>query len=262
MPFEVEERACGAPEGLILPGETADAALGRAVRIIQPAKGYRFSVDAVLLARFAAACGARQAVDLCCGSGVVGLCLLALGGAESVLGIDIQPEFVDRARRSARWNGWDRDRAWFETADIRNVSGLGRAGVADLVVANPPYRPLSEGKASEDPAIAAARHEVHADLDAAAAAAAHLLKVRGTFCVVYPARRLAGLLAGCRAARLEPKRIRLVHPREGEEASLALVEAVKGACEGLRVNSPLILHGVSGVGEKYSEEARFLLGPP
>lgn len=73
-------------------------------------------------------------------------------------------------------------------------------------------------------------------------AAAYALRLRGRACFVFPAERLAVLLKELAACRLEPKRLRFVHPREGEPARRVLVEARKGAGEGLIVEPPLFLY--------------------
>lgn len=248
----------GDPPGLGRSGESVDGALGGTVRLVQPRKGYRFGVDAVLLARFAAERPVARALDLGCGCGAVSLCLLALGGAREVLGIDIQEEMVDRARRGARWNGLS-ERARFEAADLRELRSRVPPQSFDLVVSNPPYRPCGSGRASPDPASALARHEVAGSLADAAEAAAFALGTGGAFCAVYPAARLAALLAGCRGAGLEPKVLLPVHPREGDPASLVLVRCARGGGEGLEVRSPLFLHAA---GPGYSPAAERLLGPP
>ncbi|MEW6489262.1 MAG: methyltransferase domain-containing protein, partial [Thermodesulfobacteriota bacterium] len=149
----------GSLPGFFGPGETGDSALGGTVRLVQPQKGYRFGVDAVLLARFAAERPAARALDLGCGCGAVTLCLLALGGAREVLGIDIQEQMVDRARRGARWNGLE-ERARFEVADLRELGRSIAPQSFDLVVSNPPYRPAASGRTSPDPACALARPAV------------------------------------------------------------------------------------------------------
>ncbi|NTU59453.1 MAG: methyltransferase, partial [Deltaproteobacteria bacterium] len=223
------------------PGESADAALGGAVRLLQPKKGYRFSLDAVLLARFAAERPAPRAVDLGCGCGVVGLCLLALGGAQALVGVDVQPDMVDRAARAARGNGFG-ERARFLEGDLCRIDGLLPARSAELVVSNPPYRALGKGRLSASPGASVARHEVACRLDDVVSAADHLLGVRGELCLVYPAERAAAAVEACRRRGLEPRELWPVYPGPGATASLVLFRAVKGAAEGLTVRAPLFLH--------------------
>jgi len=244
---------------LARPDETVDGALGGTVRVIQPARGYRFSVDAVFLARFAAEEPCGRALDLGCGCGVVALCLLALGGARCVVGLDIQPEMVDRARRSAVLNGWEA-RARFLEGDLREA---GRAVLAGerfpLVVANPPFQPAGRGRVSPDAAVALARHEVACTLEDVVAAARRMLARGGALCVVYPAPRLPQLLASCRQHGLAPEVLWPVHPRAGDPASRFLLRARQGGKGDLEIRFPLIVHEP---GRRYSRQAERLLGPP
>ncbi|TAL17143.1 methyltransferase domain-containing protein [bacterium] len=246
---------------LLLEGETADTALGGAVGVIQPATGFRFSIDAILLARFAAEGGYfENAVDLCAGSGVVGFCLLALGAAKKVTGIDIQPDFVGRAERGAEWNGFC-GRAKFRCRDVKAVPASMPSGAYDLVVCNPPYRPLHGGKVSKEPSLAIARYEVSMNLEDAVRGGSHLLKKGGEFSLVYPAGGVARVLSALEAEGLTPKRLRFLHPDGSSPASLVLAGAVKGKKEPLKVLAPLILHDRES-GRKYSAEAEHLLGRP
>jgi tRNA1(Val) A37 N6-methylase TrmN6 len=169
---------------------------------------------------------------------------------------------AERARRSAAWNGWG-ERARFLSGDLRSIGDVLPGRAFPLVVANPPYRPVGSGRVSPEGSCAVARHEVSCRLADVLAAAQYLLKERGEFCTVYPARRLGELMAGCRAAGLEPRAVRLVHPRAGQPATLALLRCEKGGREELEVRWPLVLHPDEGLGAaKYSEEAARLLGPP
>lgn len=246
------------PAHLLEAGETADAALAGTVRVIQPRRGYRFGVDSVLLARFAAERRASRAVDLGCGSGVVGMCLLALRGAREVLGIDIQGEMIDRARRAARWNGVE-GQTRFETMDLRDAVPCSLADGFDLAVTNPPYRSARSGRVSALSSAALSRHEIAGGLSDVVAAARQMLRPQGHLCVIYPASRLASLVTAVCREGIEPKVLRLVHPRSAEPASLALLRAVRGAKEGLEIRPPLFLHGH---GDRYSPEAGALLGHP
>ncbi len=243
----------------VRPDETVDGALGGAVRVIQPARGYRFSVDAVFLARFAAEEPGERVLDLGCGCGVVALCLLALGGARSVVGLDIQPAMVDRARRSAALNGWDACARFLE-GDLREVGRTVLGGERfPLVVANPPFQPAGRGRVSPDAAVALARHEVGCTLEDVVAAARRTLEPGGALCVVYPAARLPHLLASCRQQGLAPEVLWPVHPRAGEPASRVLLRARRGGRRDLEIRFPLIVHEP---GRRYSREAERLLGPP
>jgi tRNA1Val (adenine37-N6)-methyltransferase len=243
--------------------DTLDAALGGKVYVYQPRKGYRFSVDAILLARFAAEVEGEMVVDLGCGGGVVGLCMLRLSPGRTLLGLEIQEAFVARAIRAVKLNDFD-GKASFRCADISKPGQLGKAGVADIVVSNPPYRQVGEGRLSPDPSVAIARHEVRATLRDVVGAAAYLLKRGGSFCAIYPAFRLDELIGECRRQGLAPHTLRTIHSTADGNATLALLRAEKGGRGTFSVVAPLILHPQTdrqeGKGDKYSEEAIRLLG--
>jgi tRNA1Val (adenine37-N6)-methyltransferase len=79
---------------------------------------------------------------------------------------------------------------------------------------------------------------------------------RARACFVYPAAELATLLATVRAAGLEPKRMRAVHPTLDAPARLVLVEVLAGKPGGLVVEAPL----VERAGAAYTPEMREILG--
>jgi tRNA1Val (adenine37-N6)-methyltransferase len=80
-----------------------------------------------------------------------------------------------------------------------------------------------------------------------------LLKNGGRYFLVFPVARLVELVSLLRDRRLEPKRLRMVHPYQGRPASLVLIEAVKSGGVGLEILPPLVVHENGG---NYSEEVR------
>lgn len=221
----------------LLPGERVDR-LGRTpLRIIQHPKRYAYAVDAVLLAAFARPEPGMRVVDLCLGNGAVALFFLARTGGE-IDAVEISSELADMARRSARLNGLE-GRLRVYVGDVREAFRVLGAGRYDYLTCNPPYLPPHA--LPDNPFRALAHHEVALSFDAAARAAARLLKDGGRAAFVHRADRLTTVLAALRAARLEPKVLRLVYARPGTPAELLLVEAKKGAGEGLAVLPPLFL---------------------
>jgi tRNA1Val (adenine37-N6)-methyltransferase len=89
---------------------------------------------------------------------------------------------------------------------------------------------------------ALARHEINATLEDVLRAAGRLLKNKGRFFTVYPAGRTADLFQGLRRFRLEPKRVRFVHSRAGEDARLVLLEALKEGKAQVKILPPLVLY--------------------
>lgn len=227
------------------PGERLDDLLIGGYKVIQGQTQFRFSLDAVLLGHFAAVKPGAAAVDLGSGTGVLGLILLARGGG-TVTGVEINPVMADMSRRSAALNNVA-ERMSIVCGDIRDIGkGLLPPGRADLVVANPPYRPPGGGKVSPRDEVAVARHEIAGGLKDFAAAAAVLLKMRGRLAMIHLPERLADVVAELRAAGVEPKRLRFVHPSAAKKAKMILVEGVRGVRPGLEVLPPLMICDAAG----------------
>jgi tRNA1Val (adenine37-N6)-methyltransferase len=223
------------------------------VRIRQRKDGYRFSMDAVLLASFVNVRVLRRVADFGAGSGVVGIMLARrYPGAEVVL-VELQKGLHSLCIENVKNNDLE-DRVSAVRADVRELD----LGGMDLVVSNPPFRKPLSGRMSVEPEKAIARHELELSLSELVRAAARALRARGRFCLVHLPERLADVVAECRAAGLEPKRLRFVHGRERSEARMVLVEAVKQGRAAVRVEPPLIVY--EGRGQSYSREVREMYG--
>lgn len=233
--------------------ETVDGILGGALRITQPKRGYRFSLDAPLLASFMSPARGR-AVDLGAGSGIVGLILAHRSESLEVDAVELQPALASLALRNARDNRLDA-RVRVHLGDLRSVPLPGAA--FDLVVSNPPYQPLEQGRVSPESQRAIARHELACTIDDVVGTAARLLRGGGRLGLVYPAPRLARLLGAVERGGFSARRLRCVHPRGDEAAQLVLLDAEKGGKGMLELLPPLVLHGAD---RTYLPEAAQMLG--
>jgi tRNA1Val (adenine37-N6)-methyltransferase len=221
--------------------ETLDALFQGKLKLFQSRGGYRFSLDALLLADFMSYRGPEQIADLGTGNGVVALILAYLHPSLSITGLEIQPRMVDRACRNVRMNGFE-DRVAIRCVDVRNVQQVFGPGSFAAVICNPPYRRSASGRISPNPERRIARHEIAAALGDFLRAGAYLLPIRGRMALVYPALRAVDLLKSLRDVDLEPKRLRVVHSFADASASLILVEGVKGGRSGIEVLPPLIVY--------------------
>ena len=234
-----------------------DLLRGRLV-ILQKKDGYRFSLDPLLLASFVELKDRDRVIDLGAGSGVLPIVLAYAQAARSAkfVGLEINAELADMAARSVRANKLD-DAIEIVRGDIREVPARFTADSFDVVVSNPPFIPVGQGRVNLDDQRAQARHEVSVTLAEMVQAARFLARGKGRVYFIYPSKRLTDLLAQCREHRLEPRRMRMVHPRPDRDAELVMVEAVRDAKPGLRVTAPLYVHEQDG---KYTPEAARMLG--
>jgi len=240
--------------------ETLDELSIGGLKLYQAEQGYRFSLDPVLLARFVQVRAGGRIVDLGTGSGVIPLLLARLCADTDLLGVELQPQMADRASRNVALNGLQ-ERIQILEGDLRQVRQLLPVASADLVVANPPYRPLGSGRISPADERAKARHEIAGGLQDFIAAAGWLLKNGGCFATIYLAERLPELISQLLACGIEPKRLRMVHPRPQEPARMVLVEGRKAGRPGLAVEPPLYIY--AGEGRDYTAEvlAMYQLSP-
>ncbi|MBA4421681.1 MAG: SAM-dependent methyltransferase [Syntrophus sp. (in: bacteria)] len=222
--------------------ETVDEILGGRLRIFQKKTGYRFSLDALLLAHFASLNEGDDLIDLGTGSGIVAMILAGRYRCGRVLGIEIQEQLAMMARRSADLNGLDR-RVEILQADVRRPETLCVPLSFDAAVFNPPYRKLRSGRMNPDPEKAVARHEIMGNVADFLTAAGYALRDGGRVYTIYPAARVVEILFRMRSCRIEPKRLRMVHSRPGGVGKFSLVEGVKGGREELVVLSPLYIYG-------------------
>ena len=240
---------------MLYPGERLDDLLIDDLKIIQDDSAFCFSLDAVLLAHFATVRRGDRVVDLGTGTGIIPLLLTTREEQKEIVGVEIQPEVADRARRSVMRNGLSQ-RVRIVEGDLREVNTLLPGFRAELVTSNPPYLPIGTGETSPREEVAMARHEVCCNLLDVVRAAAYLLGSAGRFAMVHRPNRLVEILSTMSSERLEPKRLRLVHPRVGKEANMVLVEGIKDARQGLQVLPPLFVYD----GEGYSSELRAIYG--
>jgi tRNA1Val (adenine37-N6)-methyltransferase len=229
------------------------------LQIVQAVNGYRFSLDPILLCHFAAVGAAEQVVDLGTGSGVIPLLLARLTQASKLVGLELQPAQAARAQKSVALNGLQQ-RVEIIQGDLRQVRRLLPAGETDLVIANPPYRRPGSGRISPDDERAQARHELAGGLQDFVSATGWLLADRGRFAIIYLVERLPELLARMAEQKIEPKRLRMIHPRVQEPAKMVLVEGRKNGRPGMSVEAPLYIYKTSGCGREYSAEVLEMYG--
>jgi len=238
-------------------GETLDTFYHGRVRILQKEQGYRFSVDAPLLADFIRTKEDDEALDLGAGSGVISL-LLSLKPLRRITALEVQPGLADLARRNVDLNGL-RGRVEVVEADLRTYDP---ERTFDLVFSNPPYIRRSTGFLSRSAEKSAAKHELHGGIDDFLRRTAEWLAPAGRACFVYPEKRRKELLLAAGEFGLTDRRLRFVHPRQGEPPNLFLIElgrASEPVPAGPELMPPLVLYGPGGA---YTAEAEAVFSGP
>jgi tRNA1Val (adenine37-N6)-methyltransferase len=237
-------------------GVTADTLLRGRVRIFQPARGARMTLDPVLLAGFVALPYGRF-LDIGCGAGPLSFLLLAADPEATGVGVEIQPHLAALAVRGRDANGWG-GRLEIVDGDVRALGERIGAGSFDLVITNPPYRTVESSPPSPNPERALAFNEIALRLAEWVELAARAVRPSGRVAAILPAERAQELLRALGTNGLRPVRIRQVHPHEGDPASRILVEARRHAADTIGVvEEPLVVHASDG---GFTPEVRRMLG--
>ncbi len=215
-------------------------------RIIQNPKKFCFGMDAVLLSGFARARAGDQVLDLGTGTGIIPILLEAKTEAAHLVGLEIQEESADMARRSVELNHLQ-DKITIVQGDIKEAGTLFGAASFDVVTCNPPYMIGQHGIKNPEAPKAIARHEILCTLEDVVSRAAKVLKPGGNFYLVHRPFRLAEIMVVLQKYGLEPKRMRLVYPFADKEPNMVLLEANRGGRPRMTVERPLIIYREKGV---------------
>ncbi len=225
---------------VLSPDETLETFFDGKLRVIQKKKGYRFSIDAVLLSQFVKIRKDERVIDLGTGCGILPLLLSQTTKARSFVGVEIQGGLAGCAKKNILLNRLE-DRMSILQQDFRELRKTLSRGSFDVVLSNPPYRKYRSGRINPSVEKAIARHEMRGTLEELISVASHLLPAKGRCYVIFPAMRTVDLLMALRSRDLEPKRMQFVHPRTGEDAKFILAESIKASGVELKVTPPLIL---------------------
>ncbi len=212
-------------------------------RILQDTSYYRFTSDAVLLARFLTAKKGERVADFCAGSGIVGLHFFAENrGVEHVTLFEMQQELAALSQKTVALNGLE-ERFTVENMRLQDIPPQYTEAFS-LILANPPYE--RGGFSVRDEKKALCRRELSLSLEELCAAARRCLKFGGRFALVHRADRLAEVLYTLHEHALEPKRVQLIAGKAGDKPYAVLVSAVKGGKAGVEV-LPVHVNGGEGV---------------
>lgn len=225
-------------------------------QIIQKKDGFCFGMDAVLLSGFAAVKPGEKAIDLGTGTGIIPILLEAKYEGEHYTGLEIQDEVAEMAARSVALNHLE-EKVSIVKGDIKEASRLFGAASFDVVTSNPPYMNDSHGLKNPDLPKAIARHEVLCTLDDVVREAAKLLRPGGRFYMVHRPHRLIEIITALTKYKLEPKRMKMVHPFVDKEANMVLIEAVRGGKSMIKVEAPIVVYREPGV---YTQEIYDIYG--
>ena len=222
------------------------------LKIIQNTDGFCFGIDSVILSDFAKDVKKQsKVIDLGTGTGILGFLLLAKTEIKKVVGIEVQEEVADMAKRSIELNNLQ-DKFEIINCNIKDITKKVNYEEFDVVITNPPYKKNNSGGKNENEKKLISRHEILANIYDFIKAAKQVLKDKGTLYMVHRPERLADIICALRENKIEPKEIRYVYSKEdSKEAKLVLIKAVKNGGEFLKIDKPLYIYKNN---KEYSDE--------
>ena len=226
--------------------ERLDSLQRNGYQIIQNPEKFCFGMDAVLLSGFAKAKEGDRVLDMGTGTGIIPILMEAKTPASELIGLEIQPESADMARRSVALNSLEHKIQIVE-GDIKEAVNIFGAASFDVITCNPPYMIGQHGIQNPDAPKAIARHEILCTLEDLISRAAGVCKPGGHFYMVHRPFRLAEIISLMVKYRLEPKRMQLVYPYVDKEPNMVLIEGVRGGRSRMTVEKPLIVYKEPGV---------------
>ncbi len=236
---------------------TTDTFFNGKLHVTQDASGYRFSIDAIMLASLTDVRAGERVLDLGTGCGIIPLILAYRHPDIRVYGIEIQNDLAELAVANVNDNSMQ-DRITLLCRDMRALKPDLIGGPVDVIVCNPPYRKPNSGRLNPDPQRAVARHELKVSLSDVLQTVRCMLRTAGRFVTIYTAERAAELLSQMRLGGIEPKFLRLIHSQVDADAKLILVSGKKGARPGVKIGPPLIIYNAAG---DYSAEVQKMFTP-
>lgn len=236
--------------------ERLDYLLAEDLRIIQSPKVFAFSLDAVLLAKFAYVPVQKgNIIDLCTGNAVIPL-LLSTRTKAKITGIEIQQRLFDMGKRSVEYNELQSQINVIH-GDIKDIPKQLGYGKFEVVTCNPPYFPTpKKDEMNLNEHLAIARHEIFCTLEDVIKVSSDLLKQGGKAAFVHRPGRIVDIITLMRKYQLEPKRLQFVYPKNGKESNTILIEGIKDGNPDLKILPPLIVYNNKN---EYTKELKTIL---
>lgn len=205
----------------------------KGMMIYQDSDSYCFTSDAVHLANFVKASKNAKVIDLCSGSGVIGILVFVKNHIDSVKLVEIQSHLAKLSEDSVKYNNLQKN-IEIINKPLQNISDEIGKEKYEIVVCNPPYKQVGENLKNVKQDIAIARHEIKVTLEEIICEAAKLLKFGGKFYTILKEERLCDLITLSRKYNLEPKELRIITSVKG--ANVVMMQASKGGKSGLKIS--------------------------
>jgi len=220
---------------------TTDRLFGGKISVLQPAKGYRYSIDPfVLCSQIPPVCSGDRILDIGCGCGIIPVILGYCFPQSYITGVEIQPTLAEIAIKNIINNELEQTVSIINE-DIKNINPESTNGPFDLILSNPPYKKHNTGRLNPDRQKAVARHEITMNIKNLAEKAETLLGNNGRFMIIFPSERLTDIHQAIQATSIYPEWIRYIHTGQKKAPKRVIFSGRKNISDSERVLPPIYL---------------------
>ena len=237
---------------MIIEDETLEDLPSVNCKIIQKKKGFRFTVDSILLVNFLKLKKNTNLLDIGTGTGIMPLLLCRKEEINLITAVEIETEIAKMFEKTIEINSL-KSKIKLINTDIKNY----KEEPFDMIISNPPYMKLNEGYVSPHDYRAGARHEINLDLKELLINGKRLLKNGGSFNLVYRTNRFMEVLDEAKMLNLNVKRVRFIYSKPNQSSDLFMIEMIKGFKCACVVEEPLYIYNEHG---EYTEELKKYYG--
>lgn len=206
------------------------------IKMIHVDKSYSFGIDSILLLDFAKMKKDKSLIDIGAGSGVLALGANSLYNLKKVTAIEIQKEKAKLLEENIKLNSIDNIKVINE--DLNNVDI--KANSYDYIITNPPYYKISDNISNKNEEFLISRQEKYLNLDDIFAFSNKVLKDRGKLFMIHKPERMIDIFT--KSGNLKAKRIRFVSSTFDKKPEFIMIEFVKNAKDGLKIEDPIIIY--------------------
>lgn len=220
------------------------------IKMIHVDKSYTFGVDSIILLDFAKMKRNKILIDIGSGSGILSLGANAYYNLKEVYAIEIQNEKAKLFNENLNLN--EISNIEIINKDLNEVD-LGN-NIADYIITNPPYYKITDNIQNKSEEFLVSRQEKYLTLENIFDFANKALKDKGKLFMIHKPERMVDIFKS--SGNLKAKRIRFVQSTFDKKPQFILIEFVKNANDGLKIENPLIIYENGG----YSEEMKKISG--
>ena len=195
--------------------------------IIQKVGGYKYGEDTILLFKlFQASLNKKniKLLDIGTGNGILPILLSDNDFVSELIGIDIQEENIERAKKALKLNKIEKN-IQFKCMDIKEYKN---SNYFDIIISNPPYMEDNGKKINENEHKAISRHEIKLNLSELISNAKRLLKPIGSLYFIHRTHRLVEIVKSLDENNFSIKKIIFIYSTKNNKSSMMCIEAIKG----------------------------------